>query len=84
MVHQVVVPLLKQEGKILGRYKITRLMEEADSGTKQPNKRHRYKIADKLSTEDDRKVFFIIRIKAATIRVMNFKSWWSVMVSNQV
>lgn len=41
---------LKQENESIGRFKVASLMREANIQSKQPNKPHRYKIADKPST----------------------------------
>lgn len=50
---RVIAAQLAQEGETIGRYKVRRLMKEAGIVSKQPNKRHRYKVANKASTIAD-------------------------------
>ena len=41
---------LKEQGLSVGRFKTARLMAEANIESKQPGKKHRYKVADKVSS----------------------------------
>jgi len=50
---RVIAAQLGQDGETIGRHKVTSLMKEAGIVSKQPNKRHRYKVSDKVSTIAD-------------------------------
>jgi len=50
---RVIAAQLGQNGETIGRHKVANLMKEAGIASKQPNKQHRYKVADKVSTIAD-------------------------------